>query len=165
MVINYKDIDSDIVDLTLGNELVFDDPSGKVTVSSFTGQLIKMDGGWHLRGSFSARLDGECHRCGTDASVNFNADVSVNIVPGEPQFSGTEYEMQDEEGDIFYSALDHLDLGELIREEAILQLPLRCLCSEDCKGSDLIDKDGAAGNNTATPLSQLSVLKKAPEEK
>lgn len=75
-----------------------------------------------------------CMRCLNPAIVSvavrfrdeFHSKIEVN--------TGIPLPMPDEE-DPFYISETHLvDLGEVIREYALLELPMRPLCKEDCKG-------------------------------
>jgi len=43
-------------------------------------------------------------------------------------------ELDDHEMVVAYYEGNHLDLGEVVREQCVLSLPLKPLCREDCRG-------------------------------
>jgi DUF177 domain-containing protein len=96
--------------------------------------------GYAFRLRFPLRVEGPCTRCLADAAVETEVDAR------EVDQSETE----DEELRSPYVVDDELDLGRWARDAAILALPDRILCREDCAGlcpvcgESLNDADPAA---------------------
>jgi uncharacterized protein len=92
-----------------------------------------------------------------DTSMSIQQSVAVNIEPATTDVAADndEYEMTDDDGDVYITALEFIDLNDILRQEAILQLPLKRLCSENCKGIDTTDDE-----TENMPLKGLAALKK-----
>lgn len=138
-------------------EEIFSYPvSGKVRV-------LRVGSKVDARGSFRARVRGTCDRCMGPVEQDLTGDWSIFLMP-QSQFSkhdkpggkvihGPTRDLKasrhhsrskaavltDAEGeheDVSFGAFDGqtVDLRPIIREELILELPMRFLCSEACKG-------------------------------
>ena len=108
-------------DLQLGSPLEVDVavtllPSGEVVV----------------RGTFSGALSRECRRCLDPVEVPLEEEVDLLFVPRDEL--DPEGEEDDEEIRRFNLASGRLELGDAIREEAILAAPLYVECDPDCRG-------------------------------
>lgn len=79
-------------------------------------------------------VDMECNRCLTRAPQpvaisfedEFHSTIEVN--------TGTPLPQPDEEDPFYIDEAHRVDLGEALREYALLALPMHPLCREDCKG-------------------------------
>lgn len=81
----------------------------------------------------SVPVEEECCRCLNlfDAELTGDFNFSIKIGDGEPVLSANE----DNSDIICLGAGEHVaDLSEVIREALILALPIKPLCSSDCKG-------------------------------
>jgi DUF177 domain-containing protein len=92
----------------------------------------------HFRGHLQARLRLHCGRCLEPFTQTVDEDLDLFLMP-----KGTEPEADEEEQDVelsdrdmvvAYYDEDRIDLGELVREQMLLAVPLRRLCREDCLG-------------------------------
>ena len=84
--------------------------------------LETMSGGVNATGSIRGRWDGECRRC-------------LEAVIGELVVDVAEvFEERPDEGETYPIAGDHIDLEPMVRELAILALPINPLCSDTCAG-------------------------------
>ncbi|GAB7141325.1 hypothetical protein RsTz2092_12980 [Deferribacterales bacterium RsTz2092] len=144
MVIIYKDIVDKLAELgalDVSVALAFDDELGRVEITRFDGQFMKIDddgeNGYYLTGEMECRLDTLCDRCGEPAKVLFNVSVNMPIEPSGMPVGGSDSEVSDSEGDIFYSGAESLDIDELLRQEVLLNLPVKRLCSENCRNTVL----------------------------
>ncbi len=137
-----------------------------------TGRLII------VRGSLFATLDVECGRCLRHFAIELKAEIAEQHKYRLSHFSVDEGELEEDpvemeqetpelwEGNLF-------DLGELIRQTILAELPIRPLCDEQCKG--LCPKCGLNYNegqcncihdNADTPFTALGdLLKKKETEK
>lgn len=63
-----------------------------------------------------------------------HASFDLRFHPASEMADGEEREVQDEDLDTSYYRDDQIDLNELLREQFYLELPMKPLCREDCKG-------------------------------
>jgi uncharacterized protein len=89
----------------------------------------------HVQGHLSARLGLECGRCLGSFSLPVEQDLDLFYLPHR-----AEQEVEDEEEIserdlvVAYYREGRLDLGEMVREQLFLALPMKRLCREDCRG-------------------------------
>lgn len=108
-------------DLNLGSPLTVD-----VTVSVLpSGEVV-------VRGGFSGTLSRKCRRCVDPVEVPLEEEVDLLYVPEDELMPEEEEEKEGVRR--FDLASGKLELGEAIREEAILAAPLYVECDPDCKG-------------------------------
>jgi uncharacterized protein len=102
---------------------------------TFDGILRKKDQRFQLKGHVKAPLELTCGRCAEAFAWPIDVDVDLTYVP-EPTASADpdEVELNDEDLTTAYFRDQTLDLGEMLREQFYLAMPMRPLCSEDCKG-------------------------------
>lgn len=74
---------------------------------------------------FTACYNAPCDRCATNCSEN----ITVN----KKYILATEIENEDNDG-ILLVTEGELDLAELCRTDVLLQIPMKHLCNENCKG-------------------------------
>ena len=79
----------------------------------------------HLELTARSTLDAVCDRCG-------KAFLQEKVVPFSCVLA--EEVQSDDSDDIILLENDQVDVGELAREEFILEMDTKTLCSEDCKG-------------------------------
>jgi DUF177 domain-containing protein len=91
-----------------------------------------------FRGRLEARLRLHCGRCLEPFTHVMDEELDLFFMP-----KGTEPEADEEEQDVelsdrdmvvAYYDEDRIDLGEMVREQMLLALPLRRLCRQDCRG-------------------------------
>jgi uncharacterized protein len=91
----------------------------------------------HVRGQLKASVSTECGRCLEPYELPVGQELDLFYLPraqGRPQEQEEEVELSDHEVVVGYYDGERLDLGEVIREQIVLGLPLRRLCREDCRG-------------------------------
>ena len=103
----------------------------------------------HLRGSVKAPLTMECGRCLTTFSCPVDMELDVFFLPHRADEREEEDEVQLSDHDIVVSYYrdDQIDLGDAIREQLLLGLPMKRLCRSDCLG--LCPQCGSNRNQTA----------------
>jgi uncharacterized protein len=112
---------------------------GPVTL---TARLEKDNDKIRLVGRLQATLETDCGRCLEAMPVNVDAKLDVmflpegTAVPGRAGSSGDEDETEVREADtgVAFYKNDTIDLGEMIRDEFYLALPMKPLCRADCQG-------------------------------
>jgi uncharacterized protein len=107
---------------------------GNVT---FDGVLQKKDHRFRLKGRVQAALELTCGRCAEPFSWPVDTEIDLTYVP-QPSANATpadaEIELNDEDLTTAYYRDHVLDFGEMLREQFYLAMPMRPLCTEDCKG-------------------------------
>ncbi|MBI5694844.1 MAG: DUF177 domain-containing protein [Nitrospirae bacterium] len=75
-----------------------------------------------------------CARCGGEFRYETESSFEMDLVPFTTIERADEKELQTDEMDVDYYKDDTIDLDEILREQVLLQAPMKPLCSEDCKG-------------------------------
>ncbi len=96
-------------------------------------KITKASSAIYIQGGISVRLGIGCSRCLEDANILVEGDFSYTLVPVKPE-KEEDVELQAEELEISYYSGDLIDLTPIICEQIILQIPIKPLCSEECKG-------------------------------
>jgi uncharacterized protein len=91
----------------------------------------------HVRGRLSAKLELECGRCLEAFPFDVDQDLDLFYLPhraedGEEEED--EVELADRDMVVAYYQGERLDLGEMIREQFFLGIPMKRLCREGCAG-------------------------------
>lgn len=96
--------------------------------------LIRVDGlidsamaGIEFRGVVTSSWEGECRRCLEVISEPLDLELRVSFLP---EISA------DDDAEAYPMSGDYVDLGEVVREELMLSLPLSPLCKDGCVGAD-----------------------------
>jgi len=106
----------------------------------------------HLRGRLSARLALQCGRCLEPFVLPLEQDLDLFYLRRGADDQGEEedeVELADRDMVIAYYDGDELDLGEMVREQFFLAVPLKRLCREECRG--LCPTCGANRNDVRCP--------------
>jgi uncharacterized protein len=86
-------------------------------------------------GSLQTDLEILCARCLEPVPYPVKREFDLLYRPaGSDIGEGKEVEMQDRDAAISYYEGQGVELGDLLREQILLEVPLKTLCSEDCKG-------------------------------
>ena len=132
--------------LALGGDFAVD---GKATVKGVC--VYAGEGSFIVEGTMRFSYEATCARC----TKVF--PVEITTVFREP-FS----KVADEDAYVFTG--DRLDISDMLRDAALLALPMRSLCREDCKGlcpncgADLNDGDCGCETHTDSPFAVLKML-------
>ena len=86
-----------------------------------------------LEGSITTGLDLVCCRCLEPAALPVAASFKYTLSP-TPEGSSEEIELTSEDLEYGYYDEDTVDLEPLVFEQILLQIPIRVLCREDCRG-------------------------------
>jgi uncharacterized protein len=124
--------------------------------------ITKTSGTVFIKGSFTALIDTCCSRCLENTKLSIGSDFAYTLIPARAETS-EDLELKPEELEICYYQGDFIDLGPVICEQIILQMPIKALCNEECKG--LCPQCGANLNTSSCNCSsniidsRLAVLK------
>jgi uncharacterized protein len=89
----------------------------------------------HVKGRVGVRLGLECGRCLEPFSMPLDHGLDLFYLPHQPgEETEDEEEISERELVVAYYKEGRLDLGEIVREQIFLTLPMKRLCSEDCLG-------------------------------
>ena len=90
----------------------------------------------HVRGALAARLRLQCGRCLEPFDFQVAQDLDLFYLPhrGDQEEEEDEVELKDHEMVVAYYRDERLDLGEMIREQFFLSLPMTRLCRDACLG-------------------------------
>jgi uncharacterized protein len=66
--------------------------------------------------------------------VPVDAKIDVILLPSNDNTGEAEQEVAEDDLGVSYYRDDVVDLGELMREQFFLALPMKPLCQEDCRG-------------------------------
>ncbi len=87
-----------------------------------------------IQGGIQGRVALQCSRC----LINFQQEMSLNIDllyhPAAEVAREETYEVPRDEINIGFYSNDELDITQVIREQLILNLPMKAVCVETCKG-------------------------------
>ena len=91
----------------------------------------------HVRGDLDARVTVECGRCLDRYPVDIDQKVDLFYLPRvaeRPEDEEEEVELDDHDVVVGYYEGEKLDLGEVVREQIFLSLPMKRLCRQNCRG-------------------------------
>lgn len=90
----------------------------------------------HIRitGTIEGVLRTACHRCLTVFTRPLNETVDIYLVEEEESLSEEEIELEMEDLDYEFFDGEVIEIDRLVVEQVFLTLPLKVLCSEECKG-------------------------------
>jgi uncharacterized protein len=79
-------------------------------------------------------LELDCSRCLEAFTVPIDAKFDVLFLPAGANTGDGEQEVAEEDLGVSFYKDDTIDLGEVLREQFYLALPMKPLCREDCRG-------------------------------
>jgi uncharacterized protein len=91
----------------------------------------------HVRGRLAVAVEPECGRCLERYAASIDQELDLFYLPRspeQPEEQEDEVALSDRELVVGYYEGGRLDLGDLVREQLFLSLPLKRLCREDCRG-------------------------------
>lgn len=95
--------------------------------------ITKTSGTVFIKGNFSALIDADCGRCLERTRLTTGGDFTYTLIPAKAE-QKEEIELKAEELEISSYQGDFIDLSPIICEQIILQIPIKVLCREDCRG-------------------------------
>jgi uncharacterized protein len=87
-----------------------------------------------VTGRVETRLELECGRCLEPFEIPISSAFELHYVPQSDNTGEAEREIGEDDLTTAYYRDHTLDLGELMREQFQLALPMKPLCADDCKG-------------------------------
>ena len=87
-----------------------------------------------VTGTVATRLKLECGRCLESYTTPVTSAFDLRYLPEDQNTGDEEREIDEDDLTTAYYRHNALDLGELMREQFELALPMKPLCSDACKG-------------------------------
>jgi len=85
-------------------------------------------------GRVQTRLECDCSRCLDPFGVPVDSAFDLLFLPAAENAGGEEREVQEDDLGVSYYKDDTLDLGDVMREQFYLALPMKPICQENCRG-------------------------------
>jgi uncharacterized protein len=148
----YKDFEED--SLPLESSFTFEEDGDNIS-AAFEGELIRVSDGYLLRGGVDFTLNCVCDRCGGEAHIDMSDELMLSIRPAISAAAGEEYEMTDEDGEEYVTDPEFLDLDDVLRQEILLQLPVKKLCSEACNVDEYMPDEDTEAESGLSALKKL----------
>lgn len=104
-------------------ELVKEHHGGKVVVSNI-----------RLIGEFSGNFEANCARCLEPVPLHLEKSFDLIYRPLGSDRRADEVSISEAETEIGYYQGDGMELADSLREQVLLAVPIKFVCSEDCKG-------------------------------
>lgn len=133
MKIAVSDIPEEGQYIEFNENLRFDSATSKTVPVTATLRLRKDGQTVHIRGHIRAEIAQECSRCLTVSPSVLDFDFSAAFEPASME-SGEAYELSGVDLDLGSYENDEIDLADLIGEQLMINIPIKPLCSESCKG-------------------------------
>ena len=95
--------------------------------------VIRSGKGILIKGEATVQVELTCNRCLTDFIQPVSFSIEEEVLYQHSMVSAKS--LLDEENAIFIKDQNMLDLGELIRQYTLINLPMKALCKPDCIGN------------------------------
>lgn len=114
--------------LELDDSLTMTDLSGRV-------KLLRTGRGVLVTGNLEANVKLDCSRCLVEFVTHLSFAIEEEFLQTVNVISGEDLEIAEADSDMITIDADHtLDLTDVIRQSALLVLPMQPLCRPDCAG-------------------------------
>jgi uncharacterized protein len=87
-----------------------------------------------LRGPVRAKLSLACARCLEEFAFSVASRLDIELLPRQKAPAGAEVELKTDEMNVHYFEGEEIDIDPYVFEEVMLNIPVKALCSEGCKG-------------------------------
>lgn len=85
-------------------------------------------------GDLSVQIESVCDRCAEPAASSLENHFDLIYMPSADVQAGGEDEIDEAGVEVGYYDGNGLELNDVLREVVLLALPMRLVCSDDCKG-------------------------------
>lgn len=97
-------------------------------------RIDKKDSEVIVTGTASGDVELQCSRCLRIFNMNIDSQIDVVYHSAAEINKEEHYELKGDELDTGFYKNDTLDTDDLLREQLMLNVPMKSLCSADCKG-------------------------------
>jgi uncharacterized protein len=145
------------------DQLAADDAFKVVAPVQLAFDIFKDKDQFRLVGTVKTRLELPCSRCLEPFALPIDATFDLRYQPHTENSGEGEREVEEDDLTTAFYENEQIDLGELMREQFYLALPMKPLCREDCKGLCPVCgtnlNAGACNCNSAWEDPRLAALK------
>lgn len=99
-----------------------------------TCNIRKLQQSVFLNGAIETVIHTTCSRCLETAMLPVSASFRYTLMPAKAEESREEIELSEEDLEYGYYEGEIVDCDPLIYEQIVLQIPIKVLCTEDCRG-------------------------------
>ena len=97
-------------------------------------EISKDKSTFRLVGRTETTLEVPCSRCLETMTVPVGTSFDLRYQPHSTNVGDREQEIEEDDLTTAFYQNDEIDLGQLMREQFYLALPMKPLCGEDCRG-------------------------------
>lgn len=116
-------------------EFQADDNDFRVTTPvELTAEIHKDGRKFRLVGSAKTTLETACSRCLEPFTFPVKAAFDLMFLPHSDAADDQEKEVDDDDVGVSYYSDDQINLGDVMREQFYLAMPMKPLCQTDCQG-------------------------------
>ena len=168
MKIIVSEIPEEGIELDLKDDIKSDVVSIVSPVKSVM-RLVKIEDEVMVKGALTADVELQCSSCLNHFPTRISSQVDVVYNPVREIVKSEQRELKSAELDTVFYSDDMIETDDLLREQLILNLPMKPLCSPDCKGfcarcgADL--NISGCGCETKETDSRFEVLKQLKKDK
>jgi len=105
-----------------------------VLEARLAGSAVPGERGVEFTARLEARVELECSRCLDPCEVRISTAFSLTLVPDGAEFGAGEVQVRDDDASLFYAAEGRAVLADIAAEQIYLNLPLKPICHEGCRG-------------------------------
>jgi uncharacterized protein len=107
-----------------------------VTTEPLAGRvhMLRTNRGVLVEGRFTGHLMVPCGRCLRDTVVPVDVSIEEEFQPTVDVVRGTFLPVEEEDESLLINELHILDIGEVLRQALLLEVPMQVLCRPDCAG-------------------------------
>ncbi len=132
MILKISDIPEEGLEQELQVQVRIDEET--VSVSHASLDLSRNGRNVLVKGTCKSGMTLRCSRCLREFDWSFERKFMEEWSPANEMLQGGDIELSGSEMDVSYYDGDELDLDELVREQVLLEVPVKALCSEACRG-------------------------------
>jgi len=94
----------------------------------------KIDDTVSIEGPVALEAILSCSRCLDEFRLPLSLNMAIKLTPKSELPCSSEMELHSEDLDVYYYEGDEIDIDPFVYEEVMLNIPVRPLCKEECKG-------------------------------
>jgi uncharacterized protein len=100
-----------------------------------TAELLEhMDGEIRVQGEYEVVMEAQCDRCLGQARFPLKSSFDLLYRPAAEIAREEEVAIDEDESEIGFYEGNGMELGDILREQVLLALPMQRVCDEACKG-------------------------------
>lgn len=97
-------------------------------------RVKRFEDGVQLKGTIACDLSLLCSRCLDSFKYPVRSYMDIDITQKSVMHVEDEVELKGEELDVYFFENNEIDLNPLVYEDVLLNIPMKPLCMEECKG-------------------------------